>query len=262
MTSVVVALIQVSVTDGEPPLERVERVTHLVREASRSADLVLLPELWHVGAFALGLARDQAQPLTGPLPTAMARLAASTGTWLHAGSFAELDEASGRRYNTSLLLDPEGNVAATYRKQYLFGWDAGERSVMSAGDDLMVTPTPLGPTGLATCYDLRFPELFRSLVDDGATAFVIASGWPAARIEHWSVLARARAIENQAWLVACNTAGEHNGVAMGGRSLVVDPLGQVVAEAGTAEQVLRVELDPAAATAWREKFPVLQDRRT
>jgi predicted amidohydrolase len=261
MTTARVALVQVTVGDEEPPHARVERVSELVRRAATEADLVVLPELWHVGAFALELARQHAEPRTGPFVETMRGLAADTGTWLHAGSFAELDPATGNRYNTSLLLDPAGQVVATYRKQYLFGWEAGERSVMSAGDDVVVAATPLGATGLATCYDLRFPELFRALVDDGATAYAMASGWPAVRIEHWTVLARARAIENQAWLVACNTAGEHNGVVMGGRSLVVDPWGQVVAEAGTEEEVLLAELDPGAAIRWRESFPVLADRR-
>lgn len=259
MAATGLALVQLEVSDDESPADRVERVAELVRDQRGRADVVVLPELWHVGAFALQLARAQAQPMDGPLVAAMRGAAADAGVWLHAGSFAEL--AGGLRYNTSLLLAPTGEVRATYRKQYLFGWEGGEPSVMTAGDEFVVTPTPLGATGLATCYDLRFPELFRGLVDRGATAFLLASGWPAARIEHWSVLARARAIENQAWFIACNTAGTHNRVRMGGRSVVVDPMGEVVAEAGTGEEVLYARVDPAAATAWRTEFPVLADRR-
>ena len=254
-----VALVQLEVSDEEPPDERVERVAALVRAQRGRADVVVLPELWHVGAFALALARAQAQPVDGPLVAAMRAAARDAAVWLHAGSFAEL--AGDRRYNTSLLLDPAGERVATYRKQYLFGWEGGEPSVMTAGDDYVVTPTPLGQTGLATCYDLRFPELFRGLVDRGASAFLLASGWPAARIEHWSVLARARAIENQAWFIACNTAGTHNRVRMGGRSVVVDPMGVVRAEAGDGEEVLYSEVDPAFAEEWRRSFPVLADRR-
>jgi predicted amidohydrolase len=132
---------------------------------------------------------------------------------------------------------------------------------MSAGTGLSVAQTPLGPTGLVTCYDLRFPELFRALVTKGAATFLLTSGWPAERIEHWSLLARARAIEDQAWVIACNTAGTHNGVRMGGHSVVVDPMGTVVAEAGEDEQVLYADIDPDLATTWRESFPVLADRR-
>ncbi len=255
-----VALLQLEVSDEESVDARVARALALVGE-HREADLVVLPELWHVGAFALDRAREHAAPLDGALLQQLRTAARESGAWLHAGSVAELDAATGRRYNTSLLLDPRGELVATYRKQYLFGWADGEPSVMSAGDEFVVAHTPLGRTGLATCYDLRFPELFRTLVDRGAAAFLIPSGWPAPRVEHWSVLLRARAIENQAWVLGCNTAGIHNGVRMAGRSAIVDPLGTVIAEAGEAQEVLRASIDPGEAPAWRTKFPALTDRR-
>ena len=253
-----VALVQVAVRDDESPADRVERVAEMVQDLD-DVDIAVLPELWHVGAFDLDSARDNAEPIDGPSVRRMREAARIAGIWLHAGSFAEL--AHGHRYNTSVILDPSGEIVATYRKMHLFGWEDGEPSVMSAGETLVVLPTPLGPTGIATCYDLRFPELFRRLVDSGAETFLMASGWPMARIEHWSVLARARAIENQAWVVACNTGGEHNGVAMGGASVVVDPRGTVVAEAGDDEEILYAEVDPAAVREWRLAFPVLADRR-
>ena len=109
---------------------------------------------------------------------------------------------------------------------------------------------------------LTDPEqvLYRRLVDSGAEVFLMASGWPSPRIEHWSVLARARAIEDQAWVVACNSAGTHVGTQMGGRSVVVDPRGTVVAEAGTGEEILYAEVDPDLPRQWRGSFPVLTDR--
>ena len=253
-----VALIQLEVTDVETPGERVERAAGLV-EGLRGVDLAVLPELWHVGAFDLVAAREHAEPLDGPIVTRMRQAARTAGIWLHAGSFAEL--ARGLRHNTSVVIDPAGDVVATYRKQHLFGWEDGEPSIMTAGDSLVVLPTPLGATGLATCYDLRFPELFRRLVDSGTETFLITSGWPMPRIEHWSVLARARAIENQAWVIACNTAGTHAGVEMGGRSVVIDPQGAVVAEAGADEEILYADVDPSAVRAWRQAFPALADRR-
>ena len=255
------ALVQVEVAETEPPADRVVRVADLVGAQAGLAEVVLLPELWHVGAFDLVKAREFAEPIDGPLVATMSAAAAAAQVWLHAGSYAELEPSTGNRYNTSLLFDPSGTLVATYRKQYLFGWQDGEPSVMTAGDQFVVVHTPLGMTGLATCYDLRFPEMFRGLVDAGATAFLLGSGWPTRRIEHWTVLARARAIENQAWMIACNTAGTHAETPMGGRSLVVDPLGVVVAEAGEAEQVLYVQIDPGAPADWRQKFPVLTDRR-
>jgi predicted amidohydrolase len=252
-----VALVQIDVDDREAPADRVERVAELVQTLD-DVDLVVLPELWHVGAFDLDAARTYAEPIDGPSVRRMREAARIAGVWLHAGSFSELEH--GRRHNTSVVLDPSGEIVATYRKIHLFGWEDGEPSVMTAGESPVLLPTPLGPTGLATCYDLRFPELFRRLTDSGAESFLIASGWPMARIAHWSVLTRARAIEDQAWVIACNLAGTHAGVTMGGASVVVDPTGVVVAEAGVGEEVLVAEVDPHAARDWRRSFPALTDR--
>ncbi|HYJ75438.1 MAG TPA: nitrilase-related carbon-nitrogen hydrolase, partial [Kineosporiaceae bacterium] len=115
--------------------------------------------------------------------------------------------------------------------------------------------------GLATCYDLRFPELYRRLVDAGARLVLVPAAWPVARVEAWTLLGRARAIEDQIVVVQCNTGGTHAGVRMGGRSQVVDATGAVLAEAGDGEEVLVVDVDPDAVGAWREAFPVLADRR-
>ncbi len=114
---------------------------------------------------------------------------------------------------------------------------------------------------LSTCYDLRFPELYRRQLDAGAQVFLVPAAWPAARIEHWSLLGRARAVENQCVLIACNTAGTHAGYEMGGRSQVVSARGEVLAEAGRTETVLSVEVDLDDVDAYRAQFPVLADRR-
>ncbi len=254
-----VALVQVDVSSSEPVHDRVTRTLALVDEAARDCDLLVLPELWHVGAFDIVAAQEHAQPIDGPLVTALSGLAREHGIWLHGGSLAEVD--GGDHFNTSVLLAPDGALAAAYRKIHLFGFDGGETTLMSGGDELFVVETPLGPTGLATCYDLRFPELFRALVEGGATAFLISSGWPTPRIEHWDVLTQARAIENQAWVIACNEVGEQPGVTLGGHSSVIDPRGSVIARAGSSAEVLVVDIDPGAAEQWRQDFPVLQDIR-
>ena len=255
-----VALIQLDCSTDEPVVHRVTRTLSLVDSVARDVDMVVLPELWHVGAFDVDAAREHAQPIDGPLVEALSGLAREHGVWLHGGSFAELAE-DGQHFNTSVLFSPDGELAAAYRKVHLFGFDGGETVLMSGGDELFVVETPLGPTGLATCYDLRFPELFRALVDGGATAFLIASGWPTPRIGHWDVLTQARAIENQAWLLACNEVGQQPGIRLGGHSVVVSPTGEVVAQAGEEPEVLVVEVDPDAATRWRAQFPVLEDIR-
>ena len=114
--------------------------------------------------------------------------------------------------------------------------------------------------GLGTCYDLRFPELFRGLVDAGAETLVLSAGWPERRRSHWTLLAQARAVENQSFVLACGTAGTHAGVPQAGHSIVVDPWGEVLAEAGAGEEILTVEFDPAKVAVTREQFPALKDR--
>lgn len=257
--SVRVALVQLDVSSDEPVAQRITRTLKLVDEVAKECDLLVLPELWHVGAFGLDAAREHAQPIDGPLVEALGGLARERGIWLHGGSFTEASD--GEYFNTSVLFAPDGAVAAAYRKVHLFGFDGGETTLMSGGEELFVVETPLGPTGLATCYDLRFPELFRALVEGGATAFLLSSGWPTPRIEHWDVLTRARAIEDQAWVIACNEVGSQPGVQLGGHSVVVDPRGQVVAQAGGGPEVLVVDVDPDAAAQWRRDFPVLSDIR-
>jgi len=258
-TLVRIALVQLRCESSEPLASRVERAHELVREAAGRAEFVVLPELWHSGAFDLAGARAAAEPIDGPLITGLRTLAAELGIWLHGGSFTEVDHHD--HYNTSVLIDPRGELVVTYRKIHLFGFADGERTLMSSGDELVVVDTPLGPTGLATCYDLRFPELFRALTEGGATCFVVTSGWPASRIEHWDVLTRARAIEDQCWLIACNEVGEQPGVSLGGHSIVVDPRGVVIAQAGDGEEILYAEIDPAEPERWRAAFPALADIR-
>lgn len=255
-----VHVVQVAYDDAEPVAVRVERVAALVAE-QRGADLVVLPELWAHGGFASRHWADRAEPLEGPTVTALADAARTTGAAVHAGSIVE--RAGGDLFNTSALLGADGSVVATYRKIHRFGFDAGEPLIMSAGADVVVAPLPgHGATlGLATCYDLRFPELFRRLLDAGADMFVVPAAWPAARVDHWTLLGRARAVENQCAAVLCNTAGTHARTPMGGRSQVVAADGRVLAEAGDGEEVLVAELDPAETARYRREFPVLRDRR-
>ncbi|GAA4857612.1 carbon-nitrogen family hydrolase [Kitasatospora terrestris] len=251
-------MIQLAVSDAEPAAERRARAAAVVR-AQAGADLVVLPELWPLGGFAYELWSDGAEPLDGPTAEAMSAAAKSIGAWLHAGSIVERDP-DGPIYNTSLLFAPDGELVHTYRKIHRFGFDSGEAVVMGAGQEIVTAAADFATLGLATCYDLRFPELFRALLDAGAELLVVPAAWPARRVEHWTLLARARAVEEQAYVLACNTAGTHGGVEQGGHSIVVDPWGRVLAEAGADEQVLTVEFDPAEVAKARAEFPVHRDR--
>lgn len=251
-------LLQIDVDRAETPARRRARVAALVR-ASAGADLVVLPELWPVGAFAADDFAAEAEPVEGPTAEAMSAAARDARVWLHAGSVVERDP-EGPLYNTSLLFSPDGELHAVYRKIHRFGFDSGEAALMAGGDRVVTARLPWATAGLATCYDLRFPELFRLLVDAGAGLLVIPAGWPARRLAHWRVLVQARAIESQAYVLACGTAGTHAGVEQAGHSMVVDPWGTVLAEAGTAETALTCDLDPALVATTRESFPVLKDR--
>ncbi|WP_416977847.1 carbon-nitrogen family hydrolase [Streptomyces sp. T028] len=253
------SLIQIAVEEGESVESRRVRVASLVREQAGAADLVVLPELWTTGAFAYEEFGSEAEPLEGPTYEAMAKAASDAGVWLHAGSIPERDP-EGPLYNTSLVFSPSGELAAAYRKIHRFGFDKGEAVLMGAGRELVTVRLPETTIGLATCYDLRFPELFRGLVDAGAETLVVPAGWPERRRAHWTLLAQARAVENQAFVLACGTAGTHAGVPQAGHSIVVDPWGEVLGQAGPGEEILTVDLDPAKVATTREQFPALKDR--
>lgn len=253
------SLIQIAVDPDESVNSRRDRAASLVT-AQRGADLVVLPELWPVGAFAYTEFEAEAEPLEGPTHAVMAKAAAEAGVWLHAGSFVER-AGDGTLYNTALVFTPQGERAATYRKIHRFGFDKGEAVMMGAGGELVTVALPEATLGLATCYDLRFPEMFRGLVDAGADTLVVAAGWPERRRAHWTLLAQARAVENQSYVLAVATAGTHADVPQSGHSIVVGPWGEVLAEAGADEEVLTVEFDPSMVAATREQFPALKDRR-
>lgn len=281
-----VSVVQVGYGDDETVAERVTRVSALVRAtyaAHPSLDLIVLPELWAPTGFGYDGWEGVAEPVDGPFAQAMAALAGELGVLLHAGTFVERLPEPGPEgkslANTALVCGPDGSVLATYRKMHRFGFGAGEPVLMEAGRGWVVLPVPLGPhegedanaatgarrvvkVGLATCYDLRFPELFRLLLDAGAEVFVVPAAWPAARVAHWTLLGQARAIENQCVMIQCNTGGTHRDVAMGGRSQVVAATGEVLGELAHGDEgVLVVDIDLETTAAYRRDFPVLSDRR-
>jgi predicted amidohydrolase len=252
-----VASVQLEVTAREAKQDRVERVAAQI-EGMRGSDLVVLPEVWNVGYFNFDRYEEEAEDLeAGPTVTRLAAAARTAGAWVLGGSIVE--RADGRLFNTSVLLDRQGELQGRYRKIHLFGYGSREQALLTPGEEPTVVDTELGSLGLATCYDLRFPELFRTLVDRGAELFLVTSAWPYPRVEAWTVLNRARALENQAWLISANCAGGDR-VACCGRSMVVDPWGTAVAAAGDRAGVLAAEIDPAAAEAARADFPALRDR--
>ena len=265
-----IAVVQLSYGDEESFDARVERVAGIV-EGLSGHDLVVLPELWGATGFDYRRWDAGAQPLDGPWARAMVDAARAAGVTLHAGSFVERLPEPGPDgndlANTSLLLGSDGSVLAHYRKIHRFGFGSGEPKLMEAGEELVVLDLPDGQggtvrTGLSTCYDLRFPELYRRQQEAGAEMFVVPAAWPLARVAHWTLLGRARAVENQCLVVQGNTGGTHAGTPMGGHSQVVAATGEVLAELDHADEaVLTVDVDLGTTAAYRDSFPVLGDRR-
>ena len=253
------SLLQIDVNPEESVNSRRRRVGSLVRE-QRGSDLVVLPELWTVGAFAYELFADEAEALDGPTAREMSEAARDAGVWLHAGSVPERGD-DGVLYNTSLVFSPDGELGAHLPEDPPFRLRQGRGGTDGCGRATWSPPpcrTSLWASPPATTC--ASPNCSAACVDAGADAFVIPAGWPERRRAHWTLLARARAVENQAYVLACGTGGTHAGVEQAGHSIVVDPWGEVLAEAGPGEEILTVDLDPAKVAETREVFPALKDR--
>ena len=255
-----VALVQIAVRDDESAAARLARGLDLLAKFDRPVQFAVLPELWTAGFFNFDQYASLAETLDGPTAKRLAEAASRGGFWLHGGSLIE-SAPDGNLYNTSLLFDPRGNLAATYRKIHLFGIDSAEKAILKGGESPVNLASEIGNLGLTTCYDLRFPELYRALSSRGAEVTLVCATWPAARLEHWLILARARAIENLSYVLACNAAGSNRGVDLGGNSIIIDPWGRVLAQAGDRESVVYAEINREEVAAIRARFPALGDRR-
>jgi len=244
------------------PAENLETVRAFAAEASRRGSrLLCLPEACLTG-FPWSWLQAHAGELAAPVE-AMRRIARSTGLFL---SFSHMvPSAEGRLANTHFLLTPDGDTLAEYRKVHLFSLFGEERHVVP-GSRRVVADAPWGKTGLAVCYDIRFPELFRACALEGAVLFLCPAAFPYPRREPWRVLARARAVENQAYFLGTNAVGPEgdgeDAVTYFGTSVAAGPLGEVLAEGDeTSEALLTVDLDFGQVEAARGSIRVLEDRR-
>lgn len=223
-------------------------------------DLVVLPELWPTGYFSFHRYAVEAETVSGPTVRAIAAVARRRRVHIVGGSVVERG-SRGRLYNMSFLVSPKGKVLLTYRKLHLFGYRSREAKLLAPGSEVRVARTALGCLAMTTCYDLRFPELYRLIVEQGAEIIIVVSAWPWARRDHWLLLTRARALENQVFLIACNAVGNDSGTKLAGSSLVVDPWGEILGVVKKQETILRVSLDMSRLRRIRKEFPVLRDRR-
>jgi predicted amidohydrolase len=256
-------------TSGADKAANLETARRLVHQAADlGAKLIALPENFSW----MGPERERpaaAEPLTGPTLTQMSALAGELSVTLLAGSILETGAPGGRLYNTSVLFDERGKSLAVYRKIHLFDVDIGdgatyrESAAVAPGSEPVVADTPVGRVGLSICYDLRFPELYRRLVSEGAVlltvpaAFTLMTGK-----DHWEVLLRARAIENQCYVLAPAQSGQHSERRMTyGHSMLVDPWGLVVSCASDGEGLAVGTVDLELLRKVRRNLPSLSHRR-
>jgi deaminated glutathione amidase len=262
-----VAAVQLNSTADEAAnLAAADRLTRAA--AADGARLIVLPEKWILIGTGQQL-RDGAQTLDGPAISWARAAARELGVDLVAGSIAERVPGQEKLSNTSVHVDPQGVLKACYRKVHMFDVDIEGKSyresdVEEGGDEIVLSQTVDGvELGMSICYDLRFPELFRILAVRGARVIVLPSAFtlPTTR-DHWETLIRARAIENQTFVIAANQVGRHqSGLHSGGRSMIVDPWGVVLAQAPDLEGYVVTELDLEYQREIRARLPSLANRR-
>jgi omega-amidase len=254
------AQIEIVQADAAANLKKAE---DLVAEAARrKSDIICFPEMWTTG-FNWEFNRTNASSHEVYIEK-VADLARRHGIWINGSMLALNDE--GKVANTSILFNPQGEKAAIYRKTHLFSLLHEERHMMP-GSALTIAETPWGPMGLSICYDIRFPEIFRTYALKGARVTLSPMAFPHPRLDHWKILVRARAIENQMYMVGINRVGNEDMGAGGiisyfGTSCIIDPWGKTVVEASECdEMLLTATIDLSYADEVRKQMTVLSDRR-
>ncbi|GIF70992.1 carbon-nitrogen hydrolase family protein [Asanoa siamensis] len=262
-----VAVCQLNARDDRAENLKVAR-SLLERAASLGADVAVLPEYTDYLGPSSGLPAPE--PVDGEYGSFFSTAARELGMWVHAGSFHETGPTPQHSYNTSLLFDRSGSLAAMYRKIHLYDVDIPgkvsylESATIAPGTTTSVATVEGVPFGLTICYDLRFPELYRSLARDSAAQVLVV---PAAFMlhtgrDHWEVLLRARAVENQCYVIAAGQIGDHEpGRSCFGRSMIIDPWGTVVAQAPDEVTVIAADLDLSRLARIRRELPSLANSR-
>jgi predicted amidohydrolase len=264
---------QIAVEAADVP-DNVDRAVAAVERAARAgADLVVLPEVFTVGYFAFDAYARTAEPLDGATMTRLAATADAADCHLLAGTFVEDLAATAERVpdadppategyaNTAVLFDRDGARRAVYRKHHLFGYGSAEAELLTPGESLGVADLGGLTVGVTTCYDLRFPELYRALAERGVDLVAVPSAWPYPRVEHWQLLPRARAVENLCYVAAANGSASFEEASLVGRSTVYDPWGTPLASSGEEPGLVTADVDPDRVARVREEFPAWRDRR-
>ncbi len=252
-----VSSVQLYLNDQRTKEETIRYACSMI-DRCKGSDLIVLPELWNIGFISYDRYHEESEPLDGPTMCAVAEKARELGAYIYSGSFVEARD--GKLYNTAVLFDRMGERIAHYSKIHLFTYQSREPELMTPGSEVVVADTEFGKMGLSICYDLRFPELYRKMLDRGADFFLVASCWPFPRLSPWETFNMARAAENTCYLISSNAAGKQQGILYMGHSRIVDPWGTVVAGIDYHEGIVSAEIDPAMVASVRAEFPVLKDR--
>lgn len=252
-----IALGQMDIAFGDPETN-LQTVRRLAEESAvQGADLLLLPELWSTG-YDLKNAGKHAAGFSEDVFWETALLAKQYHVAIAGSCLSHLE--GGGVGNTLVVFAANGALLGAYSKMHLFRL-MDEHSHLSPGDQPAILDAPWGKTGLAICYDLRFPELFRHYAAGGVQLALLPAEWPRPRLGHWQTLLRARAIENQMFVAACNRVGSDPGNLFGGHSCVIGPWGDCLVETGEEEELAVAEIDLEEVDQVRARYPFLQDRR-
>ncbi len=256
MAKLVISLAQMNIALGDERKNTALMERWTVEAARRGSHLLVLPELWSTG-YALEQSKELAAVLNTGMFTQMGGIAQQNKISL-VGSI--LEKRGQEVANSAPFFAPNGRMLGIYRKLHLFRL-MEEDKWLQPGQSPLAMDLPWGNTALAICYDLRFPELFRRYAIEGARVMIIPAEWPLERIEHWRTLLRARAIENQSYIIACNAAGQTGSTVFGGHSTIIDPWGKTVIEGGEAPLLLTAEIEMEVVDEVRRRIPVFDDRR-
>lgn len=253
------ALLQMHIEAGNPEAN-FAKLTTMLEEAvahSEKPDVIMFPEMWNTG-YALTEIRAIADSDGKRTKAFLSAFSKKHQVHIIGGSIAELKE--DKVLNTIYAFDREGNVVADYSKIHLFRL-MEEEKYLAAGDKLGKLEIEGAGAGMMICYDIRFPELARRLAIEGAKLLFVPAEWPHPRLHHWRTLLTARAIENQMYVIACNRTGSSGESHFFGHSIVLDPWGETISEAGEEETILYADIDLALVDSVRTKIPVFEDRR-
>jgi len=253
------SIIQMDIALGEPD-RNFKKAAELVQNAAEKAqpDVIVLPEMWNTG-YSLENLADIGDPGGSRTAELFGALAEEYNVNIVAGSIANL--RGGNAFNTLFAFDRKGKTVAEYSKIHMFKL-MEEHIYITPGTDQCLFELDGVPCGAVICYDIRFPELIRSLALQNCQMLFVPAEWPWPRLDHWRTLLKARAIENQMFVAACNRCGKSNDTSFFGHSMVIDPWGEILGEIEEEnEGVLSVEIDTSLVQKVRETIPVFQDRR-